>query len=112
MLKQKRGGEVSGSPTLLQRVSSLARKRGHFRPTHSRATLVHLISGTGKPDAKQGKTTIDPAVISFISGWAAIWGTAAGKRKHRLMGSGGEGRMALAGRAAGEVAGTYTGRAG
>lgn len=35
-------------------------------------TLDHLISGTGYPDATQGKTASEPTVTSFLSGSAEI----------------------------------------
>lgn len=35
-------------------------------------TLDHLMSGTGYPEATQGRTASDPTVTSFVSGSAAI----------------------------------------
>ena len=43
-------------------------------------TLLQLISGTGKPDAKQGRTAAEPTDTSFTSGCPAMCGAAADRQ--------------------------------
>lgn len=44
----------------------------HTHPPPLHRTLLQVISGTGKPDAKHGKTAADPRDTSFTSGCPAI----------------------------------------
>lgn len=53
----------------------------HSHPPPLHCTLLQVISGTGKPDAKHGKTAADPRDTSFTSGCPVIRGAAGDARR-------------------------------